>query len=239
MMAKERELLSNHRAGTSSRRSRKAAAHTMEISGAGVDSMSGEGYGTPLKQCMDLVSLLAGRGLRFSISVKIEDSFVFQLKSEDAAEAVKVNKRSPSYKRRQERRKNLKKMTDTVRKEPANTRDEGTSTKEDVPGSFDISGAESLASLNLCPKPVYPRKSEGSVDSEMGYDANQQGASEDTPTEKSLGDQCAHGVYGLCLQCSVAEYKAGLEEVDRLFRLEDQKKKKGAQGSPVTPRRRK
>ena len=108
---------------------------------------------------MDLVSLIAGRGLRFSISVKIENSFVFQLKSEDAAEALKVNKRSPSYKRRQERRKILKKKADTVRKEPANIRDEGTSTKEDVPGSFDNSGADISSSLNLCPKPVYPRKS--------------------------------------------------------------------------------
>ena len=95
----------------------------MESSGAGVDSISGEGYGTPLKQCMDLVSLLAGKGLKFSISVKIENSFVFQLKSEDAAEAPKVNKRSPSYKRRQERRKLLRKKTDSFPEKPMEPRE--------------------------------------------------------------------------------------------------------------------
>ena len=88
-----------------------------------MDSISGEGYGTPLKQCMDLVSLLAGKGLRFSISVKIENSFVFQLKSEDAAEALKVNKRSPSYKRRQERRKLLRKKTDSFPEKPMEPRE--------------------------------------------------------------------------------------------------------------------
>ena len=71
----------------------------------------------------------------------------------------------------------------------------------------------------------------------MDYDAIQQWASEDMPTEKSLGSQCAHGVYGLCLQCNAAEYKATLQEVDRLLTLEDQKEPKGAQGTPVSPRR--
>ena len=63
--------------------------------------------GSPLKHCIDLVTMLAGKGLRFSMSAKIENSFVFQLESKDAATAPKANKRSPSYKRRQEKRKLL------------------------------------------------------------------------------------------------------------------------------------
>ena len=97
-------------------------------SSAGVDSINCESYDSPLKQCNDLVSMLAGKGLRFSISVKIENSFVFQLESKDAATAPKANKRSPSDKRRQEKRKLLRKKSDTFRKKPVNTRDNANST---------------------------------------------------------------------------------------------------------------
>ena len=60
------------------------------------------------------------------------------------------------------------------------------------------------------------------VVSETDYDETQQWAAKDTTTEKSLGGQCACGV---CEQC------------DSLLAPEVQKEPKGAQGSPVTPRR--
>ena len=85
-----------------------------------VNSISAKGYGPPSKQCIDLVSVLAEKGCKFAISVKIEDSFVFQLESEGAPAAPKERRRRvPSYKRRQERRKLLRKKT--PREEPANT----------------------------------------------------------------------------------------------------------------------
>ena len=110
--------------------------------------------------------MLAGKGLSFSISVKIENSFVFQLQSKDAAKAPKANKRSPSYKRRQERRRLLRKKSDTFREKPVsmNTRDTATSTEEASPEKI---ATASGSPLNLCPKPVYPRTSEGSVESEL------------------------------------------------------------------------
>ena len=49
-----------------------------------IDSMCDNGCDndTPLKQVVDLCSLQAGKGLQFSISVRIKNSFVFSLKSE-------------------------------------------------------------------------------------------------------------------------------------------------------------
>ena len=86
-------------------------------SSTGVNSINCD-TGSPLKHCIDLVNKLADKGLRFSISVKIENSFVFQLQSKDAAKAPKANKRSPSYKRRQEKRRLLRKKSDTFREKP-------------------------------------------------------------------------------------------------------------------------
>ena len=145
-------------------------------SSTGVNSINCD-TGSPLKHCIDLVNTLAAKGLSFSISVKIENSFVFQLQSKDAAKAPKANKRSPSYKRRQERRRLLRKKSDTLREKPVsvNTTDTATSTEEASPEKIAAASAASAASaesaasgspLNLCPKPVYPRTSEGSVESE-------------------------------------------------------------------------
>ena len=120
--------------------------------------------GSPLKHCIDLVTMLAGKGLRFFMSVKTENSFVFQLESKDAATAPKANKRSPSDKRRQEKRKLLRKKSDTFREKPGNTRDTATSTEVASPKKI---AAASGSPLNLCPKTVYLRTSEGSVESEM------------------------------------------------------------------------
>ena len=92
-------------------------------SSTGVNSIKGDNGAAALKHCVDLVNMLAGMGLSFSISVKIENSFVFQLQSgKEAATASKKTKRAPSYKCRQERRKLLKKKLDTIREKSVNTR---------------------------------------------------------------------------------------------------------------------
>ena len=84
-----------------------------------IDSMSDNGCDndTPLKQVVELCSLLAGKGLQFSMSVRINNSFVFSLKSEKTGPS-QGKRRSPSYARRQERRKLLRKKMDSFPEEP-------------------------------------------------------------------------------------------------------------------------
>ena len=71
---------------------------------------------------MQLCSLLAGKGLQFNISVRIKNSFVFSLKSEKSGPS-QGTRRSPSYARRQERRKLLRKKTDPFPEEPMESRE--------------------------------------------------------------------------------------------------------------------
>ena len=77
---------------------------------------------TPLKQVVQLCSLLAGKGLQFNISVRIKNSFAFSLKSEKSGPS-QGKRRSPSYARRQERRKLLRKKTDPFPEEPMESRE--------------------------------------------------------------------------------------------------------------------
>ena len=76
---------------------------------------------TPLKQVVQLCSKLAEKGLRFSISVRIKNSFEFTLKSE-SPKPHQGKKRSPSYVRRQERRQLLRKKTESFPEEPMESR---------------------------------------------------------------------------------------------------------------------
>ena len=62
----------------------------------------------PLKQVLQLCSTLAGKGCDFSISVRIRDCFSFSLKS-GKPQPQQAKKRSPSFYRRQERRRLLRK----------------------------------------------------------------------------------------------------------------------------------
>ena len=85
-----------------------------------IDSIrdNGDDKDTPLKQVVQLCSILAGKGSQFSISVRIKDSFVFSLKSEKP-DPSQGKRRSPSYARRQLRRKLLKKKkTDSLPEVP-------------------------------------------------------------------------------------------------------------------------
>ena len=92
----------------------------MEVS---IDSIrdNGDDNDTPLKQVVDLCSLLAGKGLQFSISVRIKNSFQFSLKNE-SPKPHQGKKRSPSYVRRQERRQLLRKKTESFPEEPMESR---------------------------------------------------------------------------------------------------------------------
>ena len=75
----------------------------------------------PMKQVLQLCSTLAGKGCDFSISVRIRDCFSFSLKS-GKPQPHKAKKRSPSFYRRQERRRLLrKKNTDHSLEEPRET----------------------------------------------------------------------------------------------------------------------
>ena len=75
----------------------------------------------PLKQVLQLCSTLAGKGCDFSISVRIRDCFSFSLKS-GKPQPQQAKKRSPSFYRRQERRRLLrKKNTDHSLEEPRET----------------------------------------------------------------------------------------------------------------------
>ena len=77
---------------------------------------------TPLKQVVQLCSMLAEKGMQFSISVRIKNSFQFSLKSE-SPKPHQGKRRSPSYVRRQERRKLLRKKTDSFPEEPMESRE--------------------------------------------------------------------------------------------------------------------
>ena len=75
----------------------------------------------PLKQVLQLCSTLAGKGCDFSISVRIRDCFSFSLKS-GKPQPQQAKKRSPSFYRRQERRRLLrKKNTDHSLEDPRET----------------------------------------------------------------------------------------------------------------------
>ena len=75
----------------------------------------------PLKQVLQLCSSLAGKGCDFAISVRIRDCFSFSLKS-GKPQPQQAKKRSPSFYRRQERRKLLKKKNkDCSLEEPRET----------------------------------------------------------------------------------------------------------------------
>ena len=95
--------------------------------------------------------------------MKLGQSFNFSLKSEKGAPPKAKPKRSPSYLRRQLRRREdfLKKRSgsslENVDAAPRHTQ----------PVQNEEAAVDNSCQLDLCPRPVDPRKSEGSVDSEQ------------------------------------------------------------------------
>ena len=81
----------------------KQLQHTMENS---TDSMSDLDYKSLVNQCLEICSALKDKGCKFSLSLRLGSNFNFALSSEGCnPEATKRIRRSPSYLRRQIRRR--------------------------------------------------------------------------------------------------------------------------------------
>ena len=174
------ELLSDHRAGISSRPG-KQLPHTMENS---TDSMSEKDYKVLVDQCLEMCSALKDKGCKFSLSLRLGSSFNFSLSSEGCSpEATqRPKRRSPCYLKRQI----LRRTAFLQRKNKLPLADEATSTGHDnkvcMQGGADfldkkIASSRQTAAvedktvdkdrpLDLNPNPSYPRASIGSVESD-------------------------------------------------------------------------
>ena len=174
------ELLSDHRADTSSRPG-KQLLHTMENS---TDSMSEKDYKVLVDQCLEMCSALKDKGCKFSLSLRLGSSFNFSLSSEGCSpEATqRPKRRSPCYLKRQI----LRRTAFLQRKNKLPLADEATSTGNDnkacTQGGADflnkkMASSEQTAAvedktvdkdrpLDLNPNPSYPRASIGSVESD-------------------------------------------------------------------------
>ena len=128
------------------------------------------------ERCSELCSSLTSQGNKFSFSLKLEGSFSFSLQSENAVSPRTKKRRSPSYMRRQQRRK-----ANLLEKRS------GSSQAEKAAGNQqpEAAAVDTSSPLNLCPKPVYPRIL-GSVETEDEYDEIQEWAAGGTVTEMSV-----------------------------------------------------
>merc|ERR1711872_276134 len=159
------ELLSDRARADTSAPGSSSWLSNMEFS---TNSMTDNSFDkdNPLKQVLQLCSTLAGKGCDFSISVRIRDCFSFSLKS-GKPQPQQAKKRSPSFYRRQERRRLLrKKNTDHSLEEPRETPQE-----------------KDTDSLDLNPHPdidLFGLKENSEVESESGSE---------TSRDASRGDQ--------------------------------------------------
>ena len=189
-----------------------AARELTPSSGPGSWTMESDQF--LVEKCFAFCTALEDRGCSYSFSLRLGQSFNFSLKSEKSAPPKPKPKRSPSYLRRQIRRRQdflQKKSVPSPRNIDAVPRHNQPSQSEDAdvenschsnlsprPGgsvesgdydaiqqwasdgirddcsltegvkvTSDNIGAGSNTPLNLCPKPVYPKKSEGSVDTDV------------------------------------------------------------------------
>ena len=125
--------------------------------------------------CLNFCSTLRDRGCKYSFSLKLGHGFDFSLASEECP-PKQAKKRSPSYRRRQERRR-----ADYLQKQSKSSHDKE-ATASGSPNQ-DRTTAEA-EQLNLCPTPVHTRYSIGSMDSEED-DATMENACTNTLAEKS------------------------------------------------------
>ena len=128
------------------------------------------------ERCSELCSSLTSQGCKFNFSLKLEGSFSFSLQSENAVPPRTKKRFSPSYMRRQQRRR-----ADLLKKRS------GLSPAEKAAGNQqeEAAAVDTSSPLNLCPKPIYPRLSAGSVETEDDYDKIQEWAAGGRLTEKS------------------------------------------------------
>ena len=167
-------------------------------------------------RCSELCSSLTRQGCKYTFSLNLEGSFSFSLSSEKAVPPRTKKRSTPSYRRRQQRRREdlLRKRSEQSPAEKAAEHHQEEEAAVDTP-------------LNLCPKPVHPRISAGSVDTEDDFDEIQQWAAGGTVTEKSVS-----------VSHSVRQFGSKTEEEGQEAGFVDQDAGSVDQGRPPeTPRR--
>ena len=151
-----------------------------------------------VKKCFEFCSALTDKGCKYSFSLKLGQSFNFSLTSEQGAPPKAKTKRSQSYLRRQQRRREdyLRKRSgfspenvDEAPRQDAAEIAAGHHQEEEAAGNTNTP-------LNLCPKPVHPRISTGSVNTEDDFDEIQQWAAGGTVTEKSVSASHSVRLFG-------------------------------------------
>ena len=177
-----------------------------------------------VKKCFEFCSALTDKGCKYSFSLKLGQSFNFSLKSEQGAPPKAKTKRSQSYLRRQHRRREdfLRRRSgfspENVDAAPRQDAAEKAAGQEEAEGE----AVDTNIPLNLCPKPVHPRLSAGSMESEDDNDDEIQRILNQwrDRTEKSVS--ASH---------SVRLFGPETEEKGQIAGSEDQ------MGPPVAPRR--
>ena len=145
-------------------------------------------------RCSELCSSLTRQGFKYTFSLNLEGSFSFSLSSEKAVPPRTKKRSTPSYRRRQQRRRE-----DLLRKRSEQ------SPAEKAAGHHQEEEAAVDTPLNLCPKPVHPRISTGSLETEDDADEIEQWTTGGTVTEKPvLASQnvrpCSHFIcWDVCL----------------------------------------
>lgn len=125
--------------------------------------------------CLNFCSTLRDRGCKYSFSLKLGHGFDFSLASEECP-PKQAKKRSPSYRRRQERRR-----ADYLQKQSKSSHDKEATASGSSNQDRTTAEAEEL---NLCPTPIHTTYSIGSMDSEED-DATMENACTNTLAEKS------------------------------------------------------
>ena len=125
--------------------------------------------------CLNFCSTLRDRGCKYSFSLKLGYGFDFSLASEECP-PKQVKKRSPSYRRRQERRR-----ADYLQKQSKSSHDKEATASGSSNQDRTTAEAEEL---NLCPSPIHTTYSIGSMDSEED-DAKMENVGTNTLAEKS------------------------------------------------------
>ena len=153
------------------------------------DSICDTDYKSLVNQCLEICSALKDKGCKFSLSLRLGSSFNFSLSSEGCSpEATKKTRRSPSYLRRQtrrraaflERKKKLP-LADVVTPTTHNNQgctqggatllDKKTASPWQTAASEDETVVDKDCSLDLNPNPTYPRGSAESMETD-GSDEN-------------------------------------------------------------------
>jgi len=166
---------------TPSSRPGKQLQHTMENP---TGSICDTDYKSLVNQCLEICSALKDKGCKFSLSLRLGSSFNFSLSSEGCSpEATKKTRRSPSYLRRQtrrraaflERKKKLP-LADVVtptthnnqvcRQGGATLLDKKTTSSWQMDASEVETVVDKDCSLDLNPNPTLPRGSDGSMESD-------------------------------------------------------------------------